>query len=173
MVMMFPEGMLRPEPGEIQPLKIHDALYTYRGYYDAEPEGLSQVRLFSRPCERPIIVITDLPENPTTSVTNLMETLVPEIIRDLGKTVWFEAETPPIIIEHLPPINPREQKHDSGLHEYRRTDEYSEATFANWRPKTIWIGGRERLSLGEPDWRHMPHDEVARLIGEDEVKRSI
>ena len=164
---MRPEGLPMPEPKERPPLKIHDAPYTYRGYYDAEPAGLSQVRLFSRPSARPVIVITDLPENPTTSVTNLMETLVPELIRDLGKTAWFEEAQPPIVIEHLPPLNPRDQRDQ--LSEYRRTDEYSEATFTNWRPKTIWIGGRERLSLGEPNWRYMRREEVVSLIGEDEV----
>ena len=166
--MTHPEGVPVPEPREARPLKIHDAPYNYRGYYDREPEGLAHVRLFSRPCERPVIVITDLPENPTTSVTNLMETLVPEIIRDLGKTAWLEEEKPPIVIEHLPPMNPREQR-QAYLSEYRKQDEYSEATFANWRPKTVWIGGRERLSLGEPDWRHMSHEEVAALIGNEEV----
>lgn len=166
---MRPEGLPIPEPREIPPLKIYDAPYTYRGYYDKEPEGRAHVRLFSHPFEHPVIVITDLPENATTSVTNLMETLVPEIIRDLGKSAWFEDERPPIVIEHLPPMNPREQKHAYGLHEYRRRDVYSQATFENWRPRKIWMGGRERLSLGEPHWRHLTREDVAQLIGEDEV----
>jgi hypothetical protein len=166
--MIHPEGVPIPEPARVPAQKIHDAPYQYRGYYDAEPEGQAHVRLFSRPSTRPVIVITDLPENPTTSVTNLMETLVPEIIRDLGKTAWLEEEKPPIVIEHLPPMNPREQR-QVYLSEYRKHDEYSEATFANWRPKTVWIGGRERLSLGEPDWRRMSHEEVAALIGNEEV----
>lgn len=151
-------------------MKVYDAPYNYRGYYDKEPEGQAHVRLFSKPFERPVMVITDLPENPTTSVTNLIETLVPEIIRDLGHTAWLENEEPPIVIEHLPPMNPREQKQAYGsLSEYRRDHEYSEATFDDWKPRTVWIGGRERLEIGNPSWRYMGRDEVAQLIGEEEV----
>lgn len=166
---MRPEGLPIPEPRNIPPLKIYDAPYTYRGYYDKEPEGLAHVRLFSHPFEHPVIVITDLPENATTSVTNLMETLVPEIIRDLGKTVWFEEEKPPIVIEHLPPMKPEEQKQAYGVQSYRKYDQYAQASFENWRPRTIWIGGQERLSLGEPTWKHLKREDVVRLIGEEEV----
>ena len=36
--------------------KVHDAPYNYRGYYDAEPEGLAHVRIFDRGSEPPILV---------------------------------------------------------------------------------------------------------------------
>jgi hypothetical protein len=52
---------------------------------------------------------------------------------------------------------------------YRTYDQYAQASFENWRPRTIWIGGQERLSLGEPTWKHLKREEVIRLIGEEEV----
>jgi hypothetical protein len=158
-----------PEPQEprVPSRKLYDAEYRYHGYYDAEPEGLSRVRIFDRGEEPPVLVITDLPENPTTSVTNLAETLVPEIMRDLIPH-RFDYDVPAIVIEHLPPL-PRDEQRQIGIREYRKTDEYSQVTFPSWKRKLVWIGGRQRLSLGDPDWRHMPHEEVAALIGEGEV----
>ena len=151
------------------PEKVYDSEYRYRGYYDAEPEGICRVRLFRRGAKPPVLVITDPPENPTTSVTNLAETLVPEIIRDLMPN-RFEYDEPVVPIEHLPPM-PREGRRHR-FSDYRKTDQYSLMTFATWRPRKIWLGGRERLSLGEPDWSPLAREAVSALIGEEEVEPS-
>lgn len=164
---MSAEHRRSSEPQETTPLKVYDAPYSYRGYYDQKPEGQAHVRMFQQPNQPPVLVITDLPENASTSVTNLMECLVLEILHDTHKMQWLEATERPIVIEHLPAINPKD--HQGRLSEYRRNDAYSQATFADWKPKTSWIGGRERLSLGEPAWRHMSREEVVKLIGEDEA----
>ena len=165
--MSFPEGRSVPEPQPVSIQKVYDAEYRYHGYYDAEPAGLSRVRIFDRSEEPPVLVITDLPENPTTSVTNLAETLVPEIMRDLIPH-RFDYDVPAIVIEHLPPL-PRDEQRQIGIREYRKTDEYSQVTFPSWKRTLVWIGGRQRLSLGDPDWRHMPHEEVEKLIGREEM----
>ncbi len=50
-----------------------------------------------------------------------------------------------------------------------RRETWDRIDFASWSPRKVWLGGRERVSLGEPTWRPMPREEVAGLIGEAEV----
>lgn len=150
--------------------KRYDASYRYRGYYDREPGGICRVRIYSSPIqEPPVMVITDPPDNASTSVTNMIEILVPELIRDLMPH-RFEEPIPVSVIEHLPAMVPVRGR---GLQEYRREDEYSGVSFESWRPRKIWLGGQERLSLGDPGWFHLPHSEVARYIGEEALRDTV
>ena len=87
---------------------------------------------------------------------------MPEIIRDLMPN-RFEYEEPVVAIEHLPPMPREERRHR--FSDYRKTDQYSLMTFATWRPRKMWLGGRERLSLGEPDWSPLTREAVSALIG--------
>ena len=33
-----------------------------------------------------------------------------------------------------------------------------------------WYGGKQRLTLGEPEWKHLPREVLAKLIGQVEVE---
>jgi hypothetical protein len=142
-------------------VKTHDFRYPFRGYYDREPGGACRVRILQEPGKPPILVLTELPENETTSVTNLMETLAPELIgRHLPHRYEVIDEEPAIVIEHYPPVeDPR------GRVRGRAT--YDRVTFDSWRPTKVWFHGQERLSLGEPEWRHMADAEVRELHGDE------
>ncbi|MGI8476767.1 MAG: hypothetical protein ACR2OO_10400 [Thermomicrobiales bacterium] len=73
--------------------KIADYALTYHGFWDADPEGVCRVRVFDGPGANPVLVLTDAPDNPSTSVTNLVKTLAAEQI----------AKHFPHRFDHVPP----------------------------------------------------------------------
>ncbi len=143
------------------PVKLYDGEFRYRGTWDAEPEGICRVRLFHRGNEPPALVVSELPDNPSTSVTNMAEVLVAEVIAKLCPE-RFEWPEPVVAIEHYPAE--RTPRGTVG-----RKETWDQITFASWSPRKVWLGGRERIGLGEPTWRPMPREEVAGLIGAHEV----
>ena len=155
----------RPTPPEAGapggPPKLHDGPFRYRGFHDREPAAVCRVRLFRRDGDTPVMVLSEDPANPSTSITNAMEFLAPEAIRAFCPD-RFEHEEPVVLLEHYP-----EQRSPRGkiLHE----ETWDRVSFASWRPRRVWYGGQERLSFGEPDWRHVPVDAVVALIGDDEL----
>jgi hypothetical protein len=71
----------RATPERSRPLpKTHDDRYPFRGPWDKASHGLCRVRVFERAAEMPVIVCTELPDNPSTSVTNMAEILAAELI---------------------------------------------------------------------------------------------
>jgi hypothetical protein len=42
-------------------------------------------------------------------------------------------------------------------------------TFATWRPVVEWLGGVRRVRFGEPSWARVGDEELARLIGGDDL----
>ncbi len=65
------------ERGERPLLKTADFVYPYRGYYDEG--GICRVRLFAKAALPPVIVVSQLPENRNTSITNMSEYIAAEI----------------------------------------------------------------------------------------------
>ncbi len=153
-----------PELGETSyPVKLYDGEFRYRGTWDKTPEGVCRVRLFHRGPEPPVLVLSELPDNPSTSVTNMAEVLVAEAVRHFCPE-RFEFPEPAIVLEHYPA-----EYTEAGRRGRRET--WDRISFASWSPRKVWLGGRERISVGEPTWRPIPRDEVVRLIGEAEVER--
>lgn len=94
----------RPLPSErlLGPLpKVHDAPYAYRGTWDAEPEGVCRLRIFAQEGRTPVMVCSELPENPSTSITNLAEILAAELIA-CYLPHRFEEMEPVVWLEHYP-----------------------------------------------------------------------
>ncbi len=151
-----------PELGETsEPVKLYDGPFRYRGFHDREPQAVCRVRLFHRGNETPVMVLSEDPANPSTSITNAMEFLAPEAIRHFCPE-RFEWEEVVVLLEHYP-----EERDKRGRLGHRAT--WDRVSFASWAPRKVWFGGQERLSLGEPEWRPLPVEEVAHLIGEDEA----
>jgi hypothetical protein len=152
-----------PEYGaSSDPVKLYDGEFRYRGTWDKTPEGTCRVRLFSRGNETPVLVLSELPDNPSTSVTNLAEVLFAEAIRHFCPERFGWAE-PVVAVEHYVEEHDRRGK-------VARKATWDRVTFASWTPRKIWLGGRERISLGAPTWRSMPREEVVALIGEGEAE---
>ena len=94
----------RPQPEE-EPRtsrgmpKTVDYLYAFRGTFDREPHGVCWVRVFEEEGQTPIIVMGELPQNTSTSVTNMAEYLAPELIQQQFPQ-RFEELPPAIFLEH-------------------------------------------------------------------------
>lgn len=146
-------------PNELSPpYKIVDELFRFRGYHDYEAIGVCRVRIFVRSNEPPVIVLTELPENETTSITHLAEQLWPEVIAKYLPH-RFDYPEPAICIEHYPPLLNRHGH-------IAREASFDQVTFARWTPHAIFRHGQSRVELGEPDWHHLTREHVHRLIGE-------
>jgi hypothetical protein len=152
----------RPTPERTRPLpKTRDDVYPFRGTWDKANHGLCRVRVFQRTDETPVIVCTERPANPSTSVTNLAEVLAAEIVAR-HFPLRFDFDEPVIWLEYSPALHDRR----SGKRGHPRFDR---VTFASWAPRRIWLGGQARISLGEPTWEPAPLPEVAALIGAHEL----
>lgn len=146
-----------------QPRKLVDERFRFRGYHDHEAVGVCRVRIFERSHEPPVIVLTELPENETTSITNLAEQLWPEVIAKYLPH-RFDYPEPAICIEHYPPVRNRHGH-------IEREATFDQVTFARWTPHAIFRRGHSRVELGEPDWHHLPWEKVQQLIDELEDER--
>ena len=141
--------------------KTADYLYPFRGTWDKASEGTCRVRILERTGMPPTMILTELNDNASTSVTNMVEILAAELItKHFPQRFEVVDEEPVTLIEHYEPLKD-EKRGKQGKPTYDRV------TFGSWAPRRIWLGGQERISLGEPEWKHMPDDEVRRLIGEE------
>src|SRR5215204_4176559 len=140
--------------------KTADYRYAFRGTWDKEPEGRCRVRILEgQGKEQPVMILTELRDNPSTSVTNMIEVLAAELIaKHFPQRFEAVREDPVVLIEHYEPV-----KDDRGAR--RAAPTYDRVAFGSWAPRRIWLGGKERVSLSEPYWRHLPEQEVKALLG--------
>ncbi|CAA9574758.1 MAG: hypothetical protein AVDCRST_MAG19-3197 [uncultured Thermomicrobiales bacterium] len=83
------------------PVERYDGGFRYRGTWDKDPEGVGRVRLFHRGNETPVLLLSKLPENASTAVTNMVEILAAEAIRHHCPK-RFELAEPAIVLEYAP-----------------------------------------------------------------------
>jgi hypothetical protein len=142
-------------------MKTHDLEYAFCGYGDRAPRGRCRVRILQEASRPPVLVITELADNPSTSITNLIEHLVPELLsRYLPHRYDVIAEAPAIVIEHYP-ARPSSDRRD-------REATYDLVTFVRWRPRIGWTaGGQNRLIVDAPGWRRLRPEEVWQLLGDE------
>lgn len=132
-----------------------DERYEYRGYHS--DGGVTRVRLYDRQAASPVMLLTELPENTNTSLTNMLEYLVAEI-GTLLMPHRFDEDEPFTVIEHYP------AQPESRIREL--VDErYARVQFADWKLRRQWLGGVERKRIGQPSWQHLAHDELVALLG--------
>jgi hypothetical protein len=141
--------------------KTDDYLHRFRGTWDLDPHGVCWVRVFEEDGQTPVIVISELPRNTSTSVTNMAEVLAPELIRRHFPE-RFEELPPAIFIEHYV-----EERTPEGCLGRKAT--WDRLSFSSWTPRRVWLSGQERLSFGEPQWAHLPASEVEALLGPAEM----
>jgi hypothetical protein len=141
--------------------KIVDEPFHYRGTWDLDPNGVVWVRIFTEDRKIPVVILSELPANVSTSVTNMAEFLVPEILRRYCPE-RFEEEVPALVLEHYV-----EERTPRGTLGRRAT--WDRLLFASWTPRMTELAGKTRLTIGVPDWVHLSEDEVISLIGAEEV----
>lgn len=134
-----------------------DERYEYRGYHSQG--GVTRVRLYDHQGAAPIMLLTELPENTNTSLTNLLEYLVAEI-GTLLMPHRFDDEEPFTVIEHYPA---QPQRHSRELLDER----FAQVTFEDWKLRRQWLGGVERKRIGQPTWTHLTDADLVALLGFD------
>ena len=125
-------------------MKTHDYIHHYRGYWSKG--GKCRIRIYQEEGQNPVVICSQLPENKNTSVTNMAEYLVAEVIEE------HELPTPLIWIEHYPAHRGKPSK-------------YALVTFSCWEAKEVSLGGVWRYRVGSPTWRQLDLEEVEALLG--------
>ena len=143
------------------PTKTADYRYRFRGNFDREAEGTCRVRILEERDRPPVMVLTELNANASTSVTNCVEILAAELIaKHFPHRFEVVGEDPVTLIEHYEPSPTVNGKR-------RRDATYDRVVFERWVPRRIWLHGQARLSFETPDWRHLPDNEVREILGEE------
>ncbi len=113
--------------------------------------GRCRVRIFVPEEERdaPIVICSELSNNPGQSVTNAAEQIAAEVIRS------HRLPTPLVWIEHYPPESTN-----------RETETFDLVIFSGYEitERAPYLG-EGRLTIGEPTWKRLNRASVEVLIG--------
>lgn len=88
-----------------------------------------------------MVICSQLPDNDNTSVTNMIEYLAAEVIREHGLL------KPLTWVEHYP-------EHEGEI------GEYSLVRFSSWELEEVRLGGMCRYRVGSPRWSPLRREEV-------------
>jgi hypothetical protein len=124
--------------------KTHDYIHHYRGYWS--DGGKCRIMIYHEDGRAPVVICTQLPDNPNTSVTNMAEYLAAEVIEE------HSLPTPLIWIEHYP-------EHEGEI------GEWAQVRFSNWEVRKVFLGGMWRYRVGSPRWSSQTAKGVLRLTG--------
>jgi hypothetical protein len=142
-------------------IKTADYVYNHRGFWDEEPHARCRVRFIDRGDAPPILLLSEPPDNESTSVTNMIEVLAAELIAKHCPARFESTDTPPVIvIEHYPPEPTRP-------HGRRKAGSYDLVSFARWTPRPARSGAQNRIALTQPFWKRLRPDEVRALLGDE------
>ncbi len=132
-------------------MKVVETIHEYDGLWT--PGGLCGLQIFWSTNGAPTVVLSELPSNKNTSVTNLVGCIAGEVLqRYLPKRV---GKTPPFqCVEHYP----REQ--GSKLQET-----FDLVTFELNVPRVRWHGVKSRITLGDAQWQRLERSDLERMIG--------
>ena len=136
-------------------MKAHDYLHRYAGYHGALAE--CRVRVFAQPPGGlDVAILTELPTNPGTSVTNMIQDLTLQVGRQHAPDRVSDGVQPLVFVEHYPADR-------RGWLECR----YALVRFASWSARVTYLGGRDRvLYAGPPSWTHLDRATVEELVGQ-------
>jgi hypothetical protein len=123
--------------------KTHDYTHHYRGYWSEG--GKCRIRIYREDGQSPVVICSQPLDNDNTSVTNVAEYLVAEVMEE------HKLPTPLVWIEHYP-------EHEGGV------GEYSLVRFSSWAVREVVLGGTWRIRLGTPSWYHLTRDVVDGLV---------
>jgi hypothetical protein len=123
--------------------KTHDYIHHYRGYWS--DGGRCRIRIYREDGHAPVVICSQLQDNPNTSVTNMAEYLVAEVIEE------HSLPTPLTWIEHYP-------EHEGEI------GEYSLVRFSSWELTEVCLGGVWRCRIGSPRWSPLRTEEVEFLV---------
>jgi hypothetical protein len=124
--------------------KAHDYIHNYRGYWS--DGGKCRIRIYREDGQSAVVICSQLPDNPNTSITNMAEYLAADVVME------HKLSTPLTWIEHYP-------EHEGAV------GEYSLVMFSAWEFEEVCLGGVWRCRVGTPSWSHLLLDAVDELLG--------
>ena len=133
-------------------MPVLDTVHHFRGLHGGA--GTCRIRVYRPIGFPPVVLATELPDNPGTSITNLAEQLAAEVLERYLPDRLGE-DRPLVWIEHYPPRRPLVQD-----------ETYDLVTFAHYQPRQVLRLGQWRPSFGSPDWRRLSREQVELLIDE-------
>jgi hypothetical protein len=128
-----------------------DRAWTYEGYHGCESRCRLQV--YEEAGFPPVIVATELDDNPGTSVTNMAEYLAaaavgrlfPRCFEDPAGFCWVE-------------------RYPAGVHRLDRRESLSIVTF-QWKVPRLVQFHKPRPSMGQPKWQYIKRPAFETIIG--------
>jgi hypothetical protein len=123
--------------------KTHDYVHCYRGYWS--DGGRCRIRIYREDGRAPVVICSQLPDNPNTSITNMVEYVAAEVIEE------HTLPNPLTWIEHYP-------EHEGGI------GEYSLVRFSSCELEEVCLGGVWRFRIGSPAWSSLGAKEVSSLV---------
>ncbi|MDP9481343.1 MAG: hypothetical protein M3R38_37710 [Actinomycetota bacterium] len=147
-------------------VKTRDFVHEYRGNGPAVV-GLCGVRLYEEEGGRPVVVLTQPPEDTGYEgpwLTNDVENVVAELVGELAplaeavRGAEDSGEEPFVVIEHVP-----RSRAEIGV---GIAETFDLVVFSSYDARPVGSAFFWRLSLGEPDWRHCTREEAKRIVGE-------
>ena len=133
---------------------VIDTRHQFHGIY--LPGGICRIRIYRPEGFPPVVIATELPENDSTSISDIVEELAAGVMaRYLADRAG--QDRPFVWIEHYP------APASGGV---RAADTYDLVTFPDYRVRWETWGGRWRVRFGEPKWRRLSREQVEQMIGE-------
>lgn len=128
-------------------------LHNYRGYWS--DGGVCQVNWYDAAGGKPpVLVITELPSNENTSVTNMIEYLTAELLAKHYPQALYQ-DAPVVVIERY--LRSEEEKRH-GIEEC-----WSIVEFNSLQPTKTWLGNGPRVRVGAPSWKDITEAEYDAL----------
>jgi hypothetical protein len=100
--------------------------------------------------DAPVVIVSELPDNPGTSVTNAIEQIAAEVM-DAHRFAMGRA---PVFVEHYPP------RATGG-----RDETFDLVVFVHYEVREVMRGGIWHKEIGSPTWSHLGRREVEVLVG--------
>ena len=100
--------------------------------------------------DAPVVIVSELPDNPGTSVTNAIEQIAAEVMV-AHRLAMGRA---PVLVEHYPP------RVTGG-----RDETFDLVVFANYEVREVIRGGIWQKEIGSPTWKPLDRCAVEVLVG--------
>jgi hypothetical protein len=139
-------------------MKLLETEHQYRGY-DADG-GICRIAVYTAEEHPPLVVATELPENPVASITNLAEYLAAEVMERYLTPNDLLGQQPPFLwVEHY--------ERTAADRRIGLEESWARVTFAHYRRETTRKYARPpgfRYRIGTPAWEPLPPERFAKLL---------
>lgn len=142
--------------------RIIETVHPYRGFWGSA--GHCGLQIFRGSDGVPVVILTELPSNDSTSVTNLIESLAAEVLEKyLPNRV---GERPPFhCIEHYPESLDHAETFDLVTFELNIPENQPSTLRVDLSGPAPAATTEKRPALGRPQWKPIKREQVEAMIG--------